>query len=85
MPYIYLDDSIHIDLGDIYDAMSERDREKMYDYLIEDGYGNSFDRTYEPRNVIEWEFNEIIDKIAANRLLLTSEEDEMLKKIASRF
>lgn len=85
MPYIYLDDSIHIDLGDIYDAMSERDREKMYDYLIEDGYGKSFDRTHEPRNIVEWEFNSYIDKIAANRLLLTSEEDEMLKKIASRF
>ena len=39
----------------------------------------------ESKSLIEWEFDEVMKKIHSNRLSLTNEEDEMLRKIASRF
>lgn len=85
MPYFYEEVEVDIEVSDFYDEMSNREKEKMYDYLIKDGYGSPLSQTHEPRNIVEWEFNEIIGKIVSNRLLLTAEEDEMLRKISSRF
>jgi len=86
------DISVYIDVDDFYYEMSDRDREEMYGNLIRDGYGDSFDEddgkfgfSNSPSNLVEWEFQEIIEKIAFNRLRLSNEEDEILRKIASRF
>ena len=86
MPY-YTPDDIHIDVEDFYDEMSNKECKEMYDLLIEDGYGESLlnELNNQPQNLIEWEFQGIMEKIISNRLALTSEEDEMLRKIASRF
>jgi hypothetical protein len=66
--------------------MSDKECKEMYDLLIEDGYGESLlNELHPPQNLIEWEFQGIMEKIISNRLALTSEEDEMLRKIASRF
>ena len=63
----------------------------MYDNLINDGYGDSFDEDEKefgfqepPSNLVEWEFQEIIEKIALNRLRLSNEDDEILRQIASK-
>jgi hypothetical protein len=86
MPYFTQDDEFEIDVDDFYSEMSSREKEEMYDLLKEDGYGSSFKLSDEkPASVPEWEFINIMSKITVNRLQLTSEEDEMLKKIASRF
>jgi hypothetical protein len=86
MPYFTQDNEFEIDVDDFYSEMSSREKEEMYDLLREDGYGSSFKLSDEmPASVPEWEFINIISKISSNRLQLTSEEDEVLKKIASRF
>lgn len=82
---------LDIDIDEIYWGMDRREKEEMYENLIRDGYGDSFKKEDEfgfsqaPNNLVEWEFQEIIEKIALNRLRLSNEEDEMLRKIASRF
>jgi len=80
-------DDIYLSPDDFFEEMSEREKEEMYDILVENGYGESFIDYYQhqPSNIIEWEFDAIIKKIASNRLRLTSEEEEILQKIASRF
>lgn len=79
-------DDLDIDVDDFYYEMSDSEKQEMYELLKEDGYFSSFKLADEmPASVPEWEFINIISKISSNRLQLTSEEDEMLKKIASRF
>ena len=79
-------DDLDIDVDDFYYEMSDREKQEMYELLREDGYGSSFKLSDEmPASVPEWEFIDTIEKISSNRLQLTNEEDEMLKKIASRF
>ena len=86
MPYFTQDDEFEIDVDNFYSEMSSREKEEMYDLLKADGYYSSFKLADEmPASVPEWEFTNIMSKISSNRLQLTSEEDEMLKKIASRF
>jgi hypothetical protein len=85
MPYFTQDD-LDIDVDDFYYEMSSKEKKEMYDLLVEDGYASSFKKEDEkPLSVPEWEFTNIMSKISSNRLQLTNEEDEMLKKIASRF
>ena len=87
MPYFTPDvDDLDIDVDDFFYEMSDDDKVEMYELLSADGYYSSFKKSDEiPASVPEWEFTNIMSKITSNRLLLTNEEDEMLKKIASRF
>lgn len=81
MPYFTPEvNDLNIDIDDFYFEMSSKEKQKMYEMLGKDGYASEV-----LINVPEWEFSNIISKIDSNRLLLTVEEDELLKKIASRF
>ena len=87
MPYFTPDvDDLDIDVDDFFYEMSDDDKVEMYELLSAEGYIFSFKTSDEmSASVPEWEFINIMSKISSNRLLLTSEEDEMLKRIASRF
>ena len=84
MPYFTQDD-LDIDVDDFFYEMSDDDKVEMYELLSAASYTSSFKTSDEPSGFPEWEFNNIMSKINVNRLQLTNEEDEMLKKIASRF
>jgi hypothetical protein len=80
-------DDFDIDVGDFLYNCNPREIKQLIEYLIEDG-------EIEPQQVVgsnaslslvEYEFNEIIEKIQENRIRLTKEEDALLKKIADRF
>lgn len=81
----YFTPEVDIDIDDFYNEMSDNDKVEMYELLSSAGYTSLFKISNESAGVPEWEFNNIMSKIISNRLLLTSEEDELLKKIASRF
>jgi len=87
MPYFTQDvDDLDIDVDDFFYEMSDSEKQEMYELLREDGYGSSFKLSDEmSASIPEWEFIDTIEKISSNRLQLTNEEDEILKKIASRF
>lgn len=78
-------DDLDIDVDDFFYEMSDDDKVEMYELLRAAGYASSFKTSDEPTSVPEWEFTNIMSKITVNRLQLTNEEDEILKKIASRF
>ena len=86
MPYFTPDvDDLDIDVYDFFYKMSDDDKVEMYELFSAACYTSSFKTSDEPASFPEWEFTNIMSKISSNRLQLTSEEDEMLKKIASRF
>lgn len=81
MPTFYADD-IDIDPGEYLDNCSSREKEKLVEYLREEGYITD---VVTSNSVLDLEWAEVIQKISGNaRLLLTSEEEEIIKKIASR-
>ena len=83
MPYFTPEVEVDIDIDDFYYAMTSKEKQKMCELLKDDDIPELLDEM--PNSVPEYEFNNIMSKISSNRLALTSEEDELLKKIASRF
>lgn len=86
MPHFYKDVEAEINLSvdEFIEECSEKDINEFVDTLKATNRWiilNSDKRNSLP----EIEFNETLTKIYQNRLQLTSEEDELLKKIASRF
>ena len=65
--------------------LSSSEKNELVDLLVEDGYAIKIDNSNNGQSVTEWEFAKIITKIANNRVMLTAEEEELLKKISDRF
>ena len=82
MPYFseYVDVDIKITPEEFVDQCSEKEIEELIDELRSGGYLEE-DETHPIAN----EFYQNINKIKHNRLALTAEEDEILRKITSRF
>lgn len=83
--YEYVDVDIEIDVDEFLSRCNSKDIKELIEALIEDKHIPSSMINKGKHTIAEWEFNNIINKIASNRLQLTNEEDELLKKIASRF
>ena len=81
MPTFYASD-IDIDPDEYLDNCSSWEKEKLVEYLREEGYITDEDPG---SSVLDLEWAEVIRKISGKaRLLLTSEEEEIIKKIAAR-
>ncbi len=86
MPYFTPDD-VDVDVDDFIYQCNNREIKEVIEYLILEGHiePKQVVRSNASLSLIEYEFNEIIEKIQENRLRLTAEEDVLLKKIADRF
>jgi len=86
MPTFYREVEIDFDISDLMFDLSKSDIEDVIEYLIDNDYiSENQSKTNGESSLAEREFNEMITKIADNRLRLTAEEDALLKKIADRF
>lgn len=84
MPRFYVDD-LDIDVEEFVDECSSREISELVQYLREQGHLNDNNIPAEDMNVLDLEWAEVIDKISGNaRLRLTTEEEELIKKIANR-
>ena len=88
MPYV----NIHIDLDDFYNDMDRGDKRDMAEWLHEDGILDSHPNT-EIRRLVrgkeespgEAELRDNLLKLWNTHYQLSNEEEEIIKKIASRF
>jgi len=89
MPYFDYDGDIRIDVDDFLNACSKDNIQELIQCLVEDGHlpKSTLNGKYssDKQSIMEWEFEKTIEKITSNYIRLTSEEEEMLRKIASRF
>ena len=87
MPYFSEYTEVEVDIKitpeEFVDHCSEKEIEELIDELRSGGYLEE-DETPSTHPIAN-EFYQNINKIKHNRLALTAEEDEMLRKIASRF
>lgn len=77
MPYI------DIELDDFYWECSDKDKEKLLEWLDGDGFTpqpTSLDFPI-PQNHFDREWEDIITKLALSRIQLTTEEEETIKNI----
>ena len=81
MPVFNIDEEkvMDVSIEEFLDACEMHEIEELLSTLKNEGWFNY------PRSVMEIEFDNITKKIYQNRLQLTNEEEEILKKIASRF
>ena len=81
MAYIYTE--VDVDVDDFLDSCSRREKEELIKALKQ---GDLWEETgSENMSLMEMEWNETLNKLAAARLQLTNEEEEIIKKIANRF
>jgi hypothetical protein len=86
MPQFYKDVEAEIDLSvdEFIELCSERDIHEFVDILKATKRWFILNSSHDD-SIIETEFNDMLIKIYQNRLQLTNEEDEILRKIANRF
>ena len=88
MPYIRID----VDLDDVYNEMDRHDKKTIAEWLHEDGvletHPNPEIRKFargDNESQGEKELRDSLTKIWNSYYLLTSEEEEIIKKLSSRF
>lgn len=86
MPTFYKDVEAEIDLSvdEFIELCSEKDINKFIETLKATGRWIILNNPAHNESIQETEFNEMLIKLYKNRLRLTNEEDEILRKIASR-
>lgn len=90
MPYFDYDGSISVDPYEYVNNCSEDEIEELIQHLVDGGCLPPFiiEGKYvgtQTQSIPEEEFGKTMSKIVSNRLQLTNEEDEILRKIANRF
>ena len=73
---------VDVDVDDFYHECSDREKKELAEMLIEDGFASPFNGT--TGTIEDNEVSEAVAKIIQFSLLLTGEEEEILKKIANR-
>ena len=86
MPSFYVDE-IDIEVGDFLDACSKREIKTLIEYLIEDGHIN---RESQPvinkhRNIHDDEWDEIINILRIKRLVMSEEDEKLIKEISKKY
>jgi hypothetical protein len=77
---------IDIDPDEFIDNCSEREIGELIESLVESGYLTKTATTKpSEKNVLDLEWDEIMDKLIQNRIMLSNEEEEMIRTIAKRF
>jgi hypothetical protein len=86
MPY-FTPDIIEIEVEEFLCSCNSYEIKEIIEYLIEDGHIElqQVVGSNTSTSLLEYEFNEMLQKIQENRIRLTKEEDALLKKIADRF
>lgn len=83
MPDFYVDD-LDISPSDFVYACSKREINELIEILIEDGYVDNQSILTSNRTYDDESYTKALVKLSESRLRLTNEEEEIIKKIASR-
>jgi hypothetical protein len=76
----YIDIDIDIDVDEFFFKMTNSEKRKMFDLLVEDGFGIG-----EVQSHSNWEFTDAIAKLTFNYFSLTNEEINTIIKLSKRF
>ena len=84
LEYVETEAELDISVSDFFNELNHKEVKELINILIEEDFIKRED-VVEDESIYEWEFNKMIKKITDNRVMLTAEEEELLKKISDRF
>ena len=79
---------VDVSVDEFLSNCSPREIEKLIDSLIEDGYLNSNAvKNQEPNslNIIEMEWEVVLDNLKQKRLIVSNEDEEIIKLISKKY
>ena len=82
---------IDIDIDEVYRELSRSERNTLIDYLVEDGLVAKLATTngnvsVQSTSYLDEEWQQVIDKLSGNnRLRLSNEDEEAIRKIANKY
>jgi hypothetical protein len=77
---------VDVDPSDFVSACSKREIKELIECLTEDGYlkPTHYKVSGDKESLLDIIWNETLDKLSNNRLMITNEEEEIITKIANR-
>jgi len=86
MPTFTQEVEVHIDVKEFIEGCSDYNKDWLIKFLIEDGLIKSDSRINEYNySIAEADFEQALDKLKGKYNMLTSEEEQIVIKLASRF
>ncbi len=77
---------VEVDVVEFIDSCCQYEIDEIIEYLTESGHLEKNKKPKkEPKSLMEEEWDNIINKLSNSRLRLTSEEEEIIHKIANKF
>ena len=78
---------IDIEPYEFIDNSSEREIQELIESLVDSGYisRTSISTPDDKKSVLDLEWDEIMDKLIKNRVMLSNEEEEIIRNISKRF
>lgn len=77
--------SIDVDIDDMLYNLSDREKQKLVDELYDDGFVQTQISTDDSNNnLLDVMWTESVTKLLNNRHMLTSEDEEIIKKISNK-
>lgn len=84
MPYVTTEAEIDLEVDEFWEMCSSREKMDLVDMIIEDGYAAQLEESGK-QSINEHEWSIVCDKLKRNRLSLTVEQEEMIKKLVENF
>jgi hypothetical protein len=77
--------SIDVDIDDVLYNLSDREKQKLVEELYDDGFVQTQISTDDSNNnLLDVMWTESVTKLLNNRHMLTSEDEEIIKKISNK-
>lgn len=80
---VWVDADVDIEVEEFFDEMTTKEKQEMFDLLVEDGFKGEITTT--PSGHSSWEFDEAIIKLKTNYYTLSKEETDTIISLSKRF
>lgn len=80
--------SIDVDMDDVYDEMSHRDKEKMAEWLEDDGYISNKSKGYDippSTSLLESQFHDKLIGLSSKFYSMSNEEIEIIENLYKKY
>ena len=82
---VEVDVDLDIDVAEFYDDCSDREKEELAGYLIEDGFIPGQTNQVGEDNILDITYKEALNKLYSKRIYLTLDEEQFLINLANKY
>lgn len=81
MPYITTEAEVDLDVDEFWDMCTKREKQELVKIIVDDGYATTLKES-ESLSINDEQWLIVCEKLARNRLSLSLEQEELIKKIS---